>query len=314
MKHQDGIISMITTIMVSILLIMMALGLLILTNGGTQQASDDELSLRAYAAAEGGLDWAFTHLGATAGNCTQGLAALAADPNALPGSLTDSNQNQIILPAGAFAGGQRLGSIRVRWIQAGDYGAKPGYGPWPGGALPAASGAVLPGVELTLVDYNSGGGASVNSPSPNYNVRNVVFLPSTSGAGNTPINTNVNGLYNTGPKILAQCQNPGSGLSTPYYCSATVSALASGPLPVNEGELVYIRGLYLPPGASTSYSLCFQTTASPGNCALIPLQTAYLPTARCQPPTSYPFSACLIASRRLPAPESLRLVTVNVAA
>ncbi len=57
MKHQSGIVSMITSIMVSMMLIVSVLGLTILVNSSAGQASDDELSLRAYAGAEAGVEW-----------------------------------------------------------------------------------------------------------------------------------------------------------------------------------------------------------------------------------------------------------------
>lgn len=54
---QAGIISMLTSIVVSFMLIVATLGLTILVNSSIGQGSDDELSLRAYGGAEGGVEY-----------------------------------------------------------------------------------------------------------------------------------------------------------------------------------------------------------------------------------------------------------------
>src|SRR5436190_343797 len=82
MKSQRGVISMISALMVSVLVIIVAMGLIVYINSSAQQGSDDELSLRAYAAAQGGVEWAYNQIlqnpNTTFPNCT---AANTANPN-----------------------------------------------------------------------------------------------------------------------------------------------------------------------------------------------------------------------------------------
>ena len=285
-RKQDGIIAMITTIMVSILLITLAIGLIVLTSGGLQQSSDDELSLRAYAAAEGGIEWAYQAILFNPGTWPNGCISPVLLPAILPpsnqnsitclsvdgdadrvaGTLNSSNENQVVI---APNGAQTLQKIQVNWITSGD----PGYGTAGNANFPAAAPSTwLPGVELTLVNYatNPAGPTNNISGGPGYRIRNVAFLPSKTASPNEP-------------EILAGC----TPNAAQFDCSATISADSSNPggLVADEGELIYIRSLYTSNAQSFNYSICLEDTNYAGTHQCMPVpQTATIDvTARSGP-------------------------------
>ncbi|HSX14533.1 MAG TPA: hypothetical protein VLE72_01295 [Candidatus Saccharimonadales bacterium] len=274
MRTQQGIISMLTTIMISILLITMSLGLLLLTAGANQQASDDELSLRAYAGAESGAEWALAYLKKDpTATFTSGCNPTFGDPsfaaltnfmppgpnsnaitcltvaqtdNALSGVLDAKKAAQINVSPSFAANKPNIQSIEVSWLAPNldvTLLKSSPYTKYDGPNLPQASGnaGLLPAIELTIVNYYALNGSNLNLIDNNGNkaiqVRNIVLFPSTNPS---PLNTE--------PKNLANCT---PSTSVTYQCVATVSP-NNPPGDLNssnqEGVIIYLRALY--PGNS----------------------------------------------------------------
>ncbi len=257
MRDQRGIISMITTIMVSILLITLAIGLVSLLSGTLQQSSDDELSVRATVAAEGGVEWAITQLlanpsfqhtacdntaptpiplsvykfgGLSTSNIDNVITCILvhSQTNQVSGSLDANASRQIMVPA--VAAGPTLKTITVSWISSSEPG--PNLAIAPGTELPCSDPANpsclnAAGIELTLVRFPIVGGGTVTPA--NIKLRNALLLPSTGGGATI------------GAKVVVDCVPSGG-----YQCSASIPASdVTLALLNNEAEVISIRSRYL---------------------------------------------------------------------
>lgn len=263
MQNHRGIISMITTIMISILLITMAIGLIALLSGSLQQASDNELSLRAEAAAEGGVEWAIAwmiaHPGYTNTNCATTPAGVATfsgfggvPPNKITCLLVNNTTNH---PNGTLdantasqitvAAGSGLKSIRLSWI---NNGTQPSAN-FPIGPLPGSW--FWPAMELTIVNYTVGGG---NINPGTIRIQNVLAVPNLSAGGG-------------GNKILGNCGTAAGG----YACNATFAV--NPPVNGNEGTIVSLRAKYLN-GTTQNVGYQIQFLDSSGNPINVPGQFA----------------------------------------
>jgi len=278
--QQSGVISLVTSIMVSVMVATIAIALVFVSYSGTQQSSDDELSLRANAQAMGAVEyayWAATNpssalyhqnysndcvgrdtqrdistLNATAAN-SNGVVCVTVNSSAAAttGVLNAANAQEVIIPDNI-----RLQDIELSWFTPGDVtlpGVCCGYSPVTN-PLPASG---IPGVELTIVNYSSTAGliSPGGSSLANIHIKNVVLLPN-----NTPaIDAN-----NPTEKILVQC----SAAATPYLCSSPAaptiyaSATANAAEPINTGTIIYIRALY-PTASGIHYAItCLRTTSN----------------------------------------------------
>lgn len=310
--RQRGVVSLITAIMVSILLISVSLGLLLLANGGTQQASDDELSLRAYATANGGIEWAYAQILndinqnlalPNYSNCGQAngtdatISQLfnAANQNAITCMTVTSQANALSGTLGKDEAAQvtvdpqnvpPVSNIVVSWLDQ----SKTPTEAFPSGLynkyglinqnLPAGNTAgLIPGVELTIVNYYTSAAGDQVVPSQGYSIRNVVLLPQSGGetsSGPTPQNPN---------KILVQCAPNPSGFACTNSTKipadpAHPAGLAPKGNPFPEGMIVYIRPLF--PTFGFHYNVCIELTNN--TCLTLSLQEMTLDvTARSGP-------------------------------
>lgn len=242
-KRQTGMVSLITALMVSILLILLATALTSLVAGTQEQASDSELTLRAYSAAEGGVEWAyyyfktngFTQDYTDCGPATDPNSVLSLDPNLYnfsslgpsdsgnqltcikvtrhandaSGTLSYNGGNNDVRDLVVPNTGGNIASIKLSWIGPND--PTPNAVIVPGSALPGALNAA--GMELTVVNYPVSAG---NVDPTQIDIRNVLFLPTTGGASFTE------------PKVLGDCTG-----GAQYRCSATIAAKCSGTAPRN---------------------------------------------------------------------------------
>ncbi len=283
MKQQPGVVSMMSALMVSVLMIVASMGLVVYISSSTQQGSDDELSMRAYAAAQGGVEWAYNQVlnGNLTGfpNCTgtqqnNNLYTLGA------ASASASFQNTITClritnSSTATRGNFNAQSdstqatiygavkyIRVEWL------AKPDEGgatiPDCNGCssqLPANDGATPPAIELTIVNY-TGDASTVNAST--IKVRNVVLLPDDdtttwlSNYSKATIRCNSTGEFrcDTGdPAINGGIFNVCANSTTPGDCP--------GENPAGTVTVVYARALYLNnTNSNVGYQLQFYNSAN----------------------------------------------------
>lgn len=167
MRKSSGIISLMTAIFVTVLLMAIILPLAYLNTVASQGASDDELSLRAYAAAKGGVEWAYwwaqQYQGYSIGDATHctsppplggfnfGVGPAASNPLqffnasgnasnaitcvkvlntgfALSGQLDAAKAYQVLVPPGGGVPANTLASIEVKWIQQSDLQATTALG------------------------------------------------------------------------------------------------------------------------------------------------------------------------------------------
>lgn len=298
MRQERGIISMLTAIMVSILLIIMALGIVGIISSNGQQASDEELSSRAFASAEGGVEYAasylLTHPNANFIRCGSILAPTATDPTLDPalysfdyGNLTDSSQNQITCltvnstaqqasdPVGLGPNSARqltlepnnpTGGGIVRYVNVNWDPHQFNYFDSTASTLP--SGASTDGtaaIEVTIVKFHYSNpvdspfsAATAKVDSGSIHIANTLLLPST-----VPTSTDSS-------KIFVKCTFGGA-----YPCQATIDlnqlgwvSKLGGLLTSNDTITVSIRSKYAG-SDNVPYSIMFKDTGS--NLMQIPL-------------------------------------------
>jgi len=280
MKRQSGVISLLTAVMVSVLIMSVTLPLVYLNTINALGSSDNELSLSAYAAAEGGVEmmyWGaiYGNFGSTtAGSCTSTpanapgtlytlLQSTAPSANAITcikTSTTSSNVTGNLNAGNAYQyvidpSGQILKDIEVSWMDqskgdvafpAAASAAATNYAPAGSvtGPLPTASVNDLPAIELTIVNYV--GSSALITPGgptlPNITVRNVVLLPNSSGSVLTDVLPPA-----VAKKVGVPCATAASGPQCVVPANSTAipgSNTAGVPLTASQGSIVYIRALY----------------------------------------------------------------------
>lgn len=300
MKQQPGVVSMMSALMVSVLMIVVSMGLIVYINSSTQQGSDNELSLRAYAAAEGGVEWAYQQILAgtppSPTNCgdlnTNQLYTLGAS------STTLSFQNAITCMkvyntstqlTGSFSLAGPINStqatiynaanpvktVRVQWLKSADYKGGTGlpavnYN----GPLPANDTNTPPAIELTIVNYTGTGPTSPTIDTTKaISVRNVVLLADNGTTYASPtwipsgqfskaaINCNNTGGY------LCDTGNPGGSFSV---CANVSGDCTAATPPVGSVTAVYARAMYLNGISSSNVSYQLQFYDATNNLLSVP--------------------------------------------
>jgi hypothetical protein len=290
-RSQSGLVSMVTALMVSILLILLATALVGLVTGTQQQASDSELTLRAYASAEGGIEWAydmikngglggnwldcdgptrltnvfsglgdFSYGGSTADTADNRLTCLRVFStsdvtkgvlNFAPGDGGNPDAVNIVVANSALL--STISSIELSWILGSSGNEQyPNSDPNLLAALPSSLNAA--GMEFTVVHYPVD--ASSNVDTGNINIRNVLFLPSNASTSQ----------QGSEPKFKGGCvPNPG------YACRAVIDAKCDGCVGSNSNDvfIIQLRPKYLTrTNSAVSYQVRFLDAA--GNPIQVP--------------------------------------------
>ncbi len=278
MKRQDGFVSLFTCIMISLLLMVVTLSMVTLETLQLRKAEDAEQSLRAYYAAEAGVEDAVSKVlsGVIAQGTDQTCATVGSSktgydvPGAAgwtcqqisfsgnpTGKLETADAAKTIDPGTPSS---NYNSVKIEWDQSSSplpnaYNARP-----VAAALPAAGAwtYAAPPVELSIVEYPRG---NFSSSSANLKLGNVLFLPGGAGAA-LPV------IYNAGLAGIG-VQFGSCAVGNPVYrCSAVVSNLAN----TNTDNYIFrIRSRYNP----TAYRLTFYTGPNAnGNIVSVPDGTA----------------------------------------
>jgi hypothetical protein len=261
---ERGAIALITTIIIGILLSIITTGLITLMVSELRQSNDAEQSIRAYYAAQSGVEQGIEKVIAALGSAkvdqlcgTPASRNVNLDP-AAPGAVgwtcqqitySGSPQGSLPLPdkavqvdVGSTGAGPSFGSMRLEWdlktppIPGGYFNAPVGNFPNAGAGWPYAA-----PIELAIVDYQTGT-FNINTAGT-INVRNVLAVPRTSGIGSVNFATIVG-------------SNPVQGICNPaatsYHCSVTIQDM---PRSDNRGYTFRLRTRY----TGTDYRMTFFT-------------------------------------------------------
>jgi hypothetical protein len=267
LKRQDGAVALLTTIIISILLTIITTGLLTLMVAELRQANDAEQSVRAYYAAQSGVEDAIAKVVTALGNPnkTDQTCATAGSQNLdldnTGGTAVGWSCQQILYsgsPSGSLPvpdkavqidiGNSNVGSVKVEWDlskapPANFYNAPATFPASPSWAYAAP-------LETTIVEYNKGA-FSANTPGA-ITLRNAVFKPHIGGTSSTPL-----------ANIGATAKNPINGVcvqsTTAYHCSAIIANLSAA-----KNYLFRLRSRYV----GTDYKLTFYAGAT-GNGAVV---------------------------------------------
>jgi hypothetical protein len=281
-QSQRGIISLLTAIFVGILLIILTIALVGLMAGNFQQASDDQLSQRAFAAAEGTIELLYGYLqqhpqanfsncdGAGSINSLAGNGPLspgiqflydfknpASDSgnkitcvkitqnnNAFTGSLGLDEMQQVRLDRASATGLQRARFMRVSWVRGDGPFTFPDSVAW---NPPPTGGPLNP---------PAGSAPAIELTIVKYPFNGAgQVLPGSIGIRNSLLFPTDNLTANADPKIYANCNQPN------YRCVSPLIALnlapGSPPNGANDADLVLIRPRFLQPNQSVHYQIQF---------------------------------------------------------
>lgn len=311
-RPERGIISLVTAIMVSLLLILIALGLIGLMIGNTQQSSDDQLAQRAFDSAEGGVEWAYWWLrnnpGSNYGNCSGAASIfnqadiiagrplyvkdLGINPNTTQNQLTcvlvtqNSTTQQGVLdnaahdsdeirldPTGVLNSSIR--EVEVQWDALADGVPNVTGGTWTNGGNNLTNiTAAHPSnaPALELTVINYPINGGNVTPSQ-IKVRNIVFLPSFGGGGGP-----WSPIY-TESKNVVRCNTGGF-----YQCTGTVFIKGGGGggpnrwNNANDATIIVVRGRLLHSGQNVHYQLRFRDRT--GTLVTLPNSSSIDVTAR----------------------------------
>jgi hypothetical protein len=254
LRRQDGAVALLTTIIISILLTIITTGLLTLMVAELRQANDAEQSVRAYYAAQSGVEDAIAKVVVALGSsnftpqtCGQaGSSNTALDPTSA--TAVGWTCQQIIYsgsPSGSLPladkavqidiGSTPVHSLKLEW----DLTKTPGANFYnPPATFPAANTWTYAApIEATIVEYPSG---PFNAQNTNLvKLRNGVFKPHIGGTGTI----NLTAITGANP-INGNCvQNTAA-----YHCSAIISNLD-----VTKFYLFRLRSRYV----GTDYKMTF---------------------------------------------------------
>lgn len=223
--NDRGAVALITTIIISLLLSIIIIGVMIVMVSELRQSNDNEQSIRAYYAAEAGVEDAMSKLSTHIDQACDGTATSknlnldAANPGVVGWSCQQimfSGQPSGSLPlpdkavqldlTGALPS---VGSIALEWDTA------PTHTDFSSTSLTSAAlwGSLRPAaMELTVVDYPKGAGATFNDTQ--LKIGNALILPAPSAS--SPI-TDV-GLLSGGNPIQGACSG-----GTTYHCRVVLN-------------------------------------------------------------------------------------------
>lgn len=275
-RGEGGFVSLFTTIMISLLLLVITISLVSLQALQLRKAQDAEQTLRAYYAAEAGVEDAVSRVlndplnrtdqpcvakgnydipGAAGWTCQQ--ITFSGTPK---GELKVADMAKTIDPGHVAA--PPYGSVIIEWGQ-----SSSAAGPYtvPTGGLPskAAYGAAVPPIELSVTSYPSGGfrasdvcsttGAPVGC---SVKQQNVLMVPRGTAASSVSFASLLGGGQRNGNcAAMPRTYTIGSNTLTGYNCYAVLTNLN----PSND-YLFRIRSRYLP----TTYRMTFMTGATGG--------------------------------------------------
>ena len=261
-NHQRGAVALLTAIIISLLLSIIITGTVTVMISELRQSNDSEQSIRAYNAAEAGVEDAILkiknnpHVDQTCGplNGSKNLSIDPSSPGVVgwscqqisfsgqpSGTLADPDKSQQF----DLAGAPGIQSATVEWDTAGghDITAPPALLPdvaqWLSQNRPAA-------IELTLVSYPKGGGPI--SPAQ-LDIKNYLILPSHTGSGRRSIASPFSNPF------YAKCLPSGT-----YRCKMTLQGFLT-----NRDYVVRIRTRY----TGTDFLLSFYSSLMPNPPSLV---------------------------------------------
>ncbi len=217
-KRQNGLVSLVATIIISILLTVIVVGMVTLLTRELRQAADADQSIRAYYAAEAGIEDGFLALKANPNYTSGGCVNLNLPGNQLEytcqriTNTTNNPEGPMQRDADALQldlSSRAVQHVLLEWNQDNEadvpFANPAGFpqGPW---NLPAA-------MELTIASYPNG---PINLSS--LDIRTVVIKPC-SGCGVAPAN-----IYGGGGPYNASCAT-GSELQCRMYVSGFIPSL-----------------------------------------------------------------------------------------
>lgn len=249
--NDRGAVALITTIVISILLSIVIIGVMIVMISELRQSNDNEQSIRAYYAAEAGVEDAIIKAIASPGvdqDCSnpsksKNLSLDAASPGKVgwscqqitfagqpSGSLSEADKAVQI----DLEGSNSFSSMTLEW----DTGAVKNNTVVPN-PLPSTTGWNRPAaVEMTIVDYPK----STAFTAANINIRNYLVLP-----GNVPVAVApIGGPVSSNP-LRGRCIGTGT-----YHCKITFGGF------IGRAYMLRLRTRYI----GTDYKLTFWTSGS----------------------------------------------------
>lgn len=291
-KKQDGFVSLLTCIIISLLLLVLTISLASIEDLQLVKAEDSEQSIRAYYTAEAGVEDAVSKV--LSGTITPTLDDDVCNQDLtydVPGdagwtcqqvSFMGSPQGKLTTPdqAVSISPGKTnpaYGSVLIEWDQSPDanaamYNVNLGGG-FPSQAAYVASYAPAP-IELSIVEYPNGGFSSNQVCNGHgqpagcaVTLENAVLVPGGGASGLVNYST-TNAFTQNGP-FKANCAPreatgaPGFAGKTGYNCYAILSGLNTG-----NDYLFRLRSLY----AASSYRLTFYS-GNDGNGSVVPIPT-----------------------------------------
>lgn len=291
-NNQQGFVSLITTILISLLLVIVTLSMVAVEALQLRTAEDAEQSMRAYYTAEAGTEDAVAKILSKSISLTNNQSCEAGSPYYDPSGSSNWTCQQISFsgqPSGNLKADQAVTvdpgtanyqSVEIEWNQSNDvtashYDINTTTG-FPSLATFQADQYAAPPIELQIVEYPNGGfnenEVCDGDPAPcgGYGAPNEAFLsnalitPAGNASGVVPYTRA--SLYQNGTLLQGNCApapraNPYSGNSQ-YNCYALLSNL-----PANKSYLFRIRSRY----ADSSYRFTFWSNPDgTGNQVVVP--------------------------------------------
>ncbi len=251
--NDRGAVALISTIVISILLSIVIIGVMIVMVSELRQSNDNEQSIRAYYAAESGVEDAVVKALASPGvdqDCTASSASTTKNLNIDPANAGNVGWScqQIHFsgnPSGRLAeadkavqvdleGAVNINSATLEW----DTGAVKNYAPVPNPLPQTTNWAGRPAaLELTVVDYPK----APSFAAANINIQNYLILP-----GNGPVTIAQIGASAAPNPLRGTCTALGT-----YHCKITFNGMNAG----GNSYMFRLRSRYV----GTDYKLTFYT-------------------------------------------------------
>lgn len=258
-KSADGFVSLFTCIMISLLLLVITVSMISLETLQLRKAEDAEQTLRAYYAAEAGVEDAVSKV--VSGAVTTNQACTANTGYDIPGaagwtcqqiSFSGTPFGKLDTPDSAKTidpGNVNYNSVVLEWNQSTN--TNPAYFNLPGAFPSQAAYDKAAPIELSIVEYPPGGFAAGD---PGLKLQNALIVPGGPRSVATAT-VNYNLLQNHGP-WYGDCRpfpstNPFGGNT--YNCYAVISNLTGA-----NDYLFRIRSRYL----ASSYRMTFKPSAN----------------------------------------------------
>lgn len=268
-QSERGAVALLTTIVISMLLVIITGGIITLMAAEVRQSNDAEQSVRAFYAAQSGVEDALSRVqGAAAGPLPADQTCTASSSATTQNLDLDATQAGVVgwtcqeikfssTPTGTLnqpddaiqidPGNTAFGSLTVEWDT--KQGQPASYYAAPANFTPAAAWQWAPPVELTVVEYPLGTfNPSVNNPAtgrPYIETRNALVRPS-NGILGAP--QNIQTLLGTNP-FRGSCAPGGSA----YHCRMDFTGFSAA-----KNYVLRLRSRY----AGTGYRLTFHAGAS----------------------------------------------------